>query len=198
MKRREFAVGRAGKVLDAWRWECLLSGSPCMQANLSACKLYVELRSPWALTRRLWWRLQHALQGKECLHRAGDAFWLDGIAGGQTERRAQEILNCIKSCKPDIEEGLDIPPKFESGSAECVWNQGLENELVEGESYEVREICNMPGHVVVLRSEETPLVGIHLERFRFHYPDERDFVVEAPAKESLSRFGSMAWPSAET
>ena len=172
MKEREFAVGRAHKVLDAWRWECLLNGWPFMQANLSAGQLYVELRSPWALTRKLWWSLHNVLEGQETLYRAGDAFWLDGIASAQTERRAKEILDCIRSCKPGAEDGFDIPPEFASGTAECVWNEGLETELIEGRSYEIREICNMPGHVVVLRPGETPLVGIHLERFRFQYQDE--------------------------
>jgi hypothetical protein len=174
MKKREFAVGLARKVLDAWRWECLLSGLPYMQANLSAGQLYIELRSPWALTNKLWGRLNHALEDQETLYRSGDAFWIYGIAARQTERRAVEILFCIKSCRPDVEEAFDIPPQFLSGWAECVWNQGFENELVEGQNYEVREICNMPGHVMVLRPGDTPLVGIHLERFRFHYPDESD------------------------
>ncbi len=170
MKVREFSVGRSRKVLDAWRWECLQKDLPCMQANLSAGQLYVELRSPWALTRKLWWRLHHALEGSESLFRAGDAFWLDYVASGQTERRAGEILECIRSCKPGTEEDFDLPPEFASGIAECVWNEALESELTEGRSYEVREICNMPGHVLVIRPGDTPLVGIHLERFRFDYP----------------------------
>ena len=190
MNERGFVVGRNAKVADAWRWECFQKRWPFLQANLSAGHLQVELRSPWAVTCRLWWRLQHALEGNEYVSRTGDSFWLGGIARGQTERRARQILDCIQECKPKPDESFDIPPEFDSGQAECIWAEGLEQELVEGQFYEILEIPNMVGHVVVWRGERPPIVGIHLERFRFPYPDERAFVAEVE-RELRSRVASL-------
>lgn len=171
MRNRDFIVGRSRRAIDAWRWECFRESLPFLHANLSAGELYVELRYPWSLTRRLWWRLEHSLVGDEYLSRSGDSFWLMKISKGQTERRANQILDCIRECKPNPEEGFDIPPEFGSGLATCVWNEAFETELTDGELYEVKEIPNMAGHVVVWRPGRTPLVGIHMDRFRFLHPD---------------------------
>lgn len=178
MSARIFVPGRDKKSADAWRWECLQNGWPFVLVDLSDSRLEIELRHPWALTQRLWWRLHHALEGDECLGRTGDSIWLARIAPEQTERRALQVLECIQQCKPEPDEAFDIPPEFASGQAECVWAEGFKGELRDGQFYAIQEIPNMAGHVVVWRKDQPPMVGIHLERFRFAYPDERAFLAD--------------------
>jgi hypothetical protein len=58
------------------------------------------------------------------------------------------------------------------GMAKCINNQGMETLLQNGQVVFVREIKNMRGHCIVLRNQEHPLVGYHLERFELLNEDE--------------------------
>ena len=51
------------------------------------------------------------------------------------------------------------------GLAKCTYNDGMEDDLSVGEIAYVREIPNMPGHCIILRTGKLPLVGYHLDRF---------------------------------
>lgn len=54
------------------------------------------------------------------------------------------------------------------GMATCVDNRGLEEVMQVGDTCYVREIPNLRGHCVILRSGQPPVVGWHLERFELH------------------------------
>ena len=70
--------------------------------------------------------------------------------------------NDFRSCENDA---LQAPAPLVRGMARCIWSEGMEEVLEEGALYYIREMPNMQGHVLALRSGELPLVGIHLERF---------------------------------
>lgn len=56
------------------------------------------------------------------------------------------------------------------GMAKCINNEGL--AIPEGCVAYIREIPNMPGHCIVLRDGEAPLVGYHLDRFQLLKEDD--------------------------
>lgn len=56
------------------------------------------------------------------------------------------------------------------GMAKCVNNKGI--ALPVNSIVYIREIPNMPGHCIVLRDGEFPLVGYHTDRFRILEEDE--------------------------
>ena len=62
--------------------------------------------------------------------------------------------------------------KLKEGMAKVVFNGMLEDDLTMGEVVWLREIKKMRGHCVVLRNNKTPIVGIHLDRFKMLKRDE--------------------------
>lgn len=47
----------------------------------------------------------------------------------------------------------------------CVENTNMEDMLVVGKSYYIKEIADMPGHCIAIGHNVLPLVGIHMNRF---------------------------------
>jgi hypothetical protein len=97
--------------------------------------------------------------------------------------RVEEVISRLLDIfKRDIQpqrtaeiEALRFSPV--EGMAECLDAEGLgwgapQSALKLGDLAYVREIPNMEGHCLVLRSGELPLVGYHLDRFRMLTRDE--------------------------
>lgn len=53
------------------------------------------------------------------------------------------------------------------GLARCIDNEGLEDLLEPNEVVYVQEIPNLRGHCIILANGRYPIVGYHLDRFRF-------------------------------
>ena len=68
----------------------------------------------------------------------------------------------------------DRPPFPAEGMARCISNEGMADDLKVGEIVYIREIPNMGGHCVILRNNEMPLIGYHLDRFELLDEDKEE------------------------
>lgn len=152
----------------AWRWRCLQDQLPCLVA--SRCyrglprrlvgELSLELRGRWWVSDQLWTQIQACF---ESAWRGGNTVTIS-VPPRELASRAEQLLALLQHYRPGRDQRFSQPPPLQRGLLNCHFAEGLENSLVEGCKYYVREIPNMPGHVVVLGAE-LPLVGIHLDRF---------------------------------
>lgn len=114
-------------------------------------------------------RLKRALEGQvredESMVIEGDGFRLTGGRHRDLVPRSVELLELLHACRPVESERYDHPPRLVEGCFVCVNSYGFEEELIEGQSYFLREIAGQEGHVVVYIPGCSPLVGIHLDRF---------------------------------
>ena len=62
--------------------------------------------------------------------------------------------------------------KLVEGLAKCLDSAGIEKKIKKGEVVYIKEISNMPGHCVVIKTGKLPIVGYHLDRFRLLSKDE--------------------------
>lgn len=159
---------------STWRQECRRKGKPIVIA--SKCYLFkpkelmgqlsVELSGDWWLSRKTWSRLSQELSEID-LYRMGNRFLVRYFPHRDLQSMAELVLDILNRKRPSSEEMFDFPPNLSRGYARCVCAYSMESMLTEGELYYVREIPNMMGHVLALRTGFPPLVGVHLERFEF-------------------------------
>ena len=157
----------------AWRWECRQGDGPYLEASLYRDykprllrgRLSGELCGSWWMSRRLCRLLKGSiLEGEDC-SLWGRGFSIDGVRSSVLETRAADTLALLLLARPTAEERFDQPPRLAEGWALCLDAEGFAERIREGESYYIREIPNMVGHVVVFPPGAHPLVGIHLDRF---------------------------------
>ena len=160
------------RLAKLWRRECLQSGNPvvlvtkhylCKPRRLLAM-IQADLYGKWWLSRELWAAIQAEMK-VGTLKRFGNSVRIDEIPPRETTQVADKFMDVLVRHRPSPAEAFEIPAALVRGRARCVYADGLESLLTESESYIIREIPNMLGHVVVFRPSTSPLVGIHLERF---------------------------------
>jgi len=146
----------------SWRWHCLQRDIPYL--SLSRYKLRgdleLELRGRWWLSEMLWNELKRCYENASC---RGNCVSLS-VPPRVLKFTADQLLALVRQYRPPPQERFSRPAALARGLARCLWAKGFEDILQEGAEYFIREIPNMPGHVVVLGAG-VPLVGIHLERF---------------------------------
>jgi hypothetical protein len=152
----------------AWRWRCLQDQTPCLLA--SRCyqgrprrlvgELSLELRGQWWLSSQLWEQIR---SGFENAWHQGNTVTIQ-VPPRELASRSEELLAVLYRHRPGPDQRFSQPLPLQRGLHRCLWAEGFESHLVEGREYYLREIPDMPAHVVVLGAE-LPLVGIHLDRF---------------------------------
>lgn len=156
---------RARAVMEKlWQRDCLCRRQPFVVVGKRYPEIRVELTTGWWLSRRLWSALQSELSN--CgLQRTGNSFRVEMLASQAVESTADRLLELLHLYRPSPAEAFDLPPTLVRGYARCVSSYAMEHCMTEGELYFIREIPNNLGHVLALRTNEFPVVGVHLERF---------------------------------
>lgn len=160
------------RLQKLWRQECLRTGKPIVivtkqylyRPRQLRAMIWADLLGEWWLSRRLWASLLAEMKFG-CIERFGNSIRVSDIPHRVTAQAAAAFVALLSIHRPTPEEAFDTPPALARGPARCLWTDGLEDQLCQSETYVLREIPNMLGHVVVFRPGKTPLVGVHLERF---------------------------------
>lgn len=131
--------------------------------------LDVELTSGWWVSLRLLRALHLAFPGVYIRHR-GNQLLLSDIPASDLKATATAMIAMLEEYRPTEQGTFDLPPPLVRGLATCVYVDGFEEHLTLGETYSIRQVPNLPDRVVVMRSGQVPLVGIHMFRFEVLEP----------------------------
>ncbi len=131
--------------------------------------IHVEMSSGWWVSTRLLRALQRALP-EIYVKQFGNRLRIGDVLPADIQTTAGIVVSVLNDHPPNSGPPFDLPPPLARGLATCHYVDGFEKHLTLDEIYLIREIPNVPGHIVVFRPGRTPLVGIHLDRFELLQP----------------------------